>query len=153
MKSINNILSAAMLMSLFLVNCKCNESETNSTNNSTDTTAQTTDPTDSTITDGDSSLTADTTEIAGVPAINSSYYGQDPSGAEVTYNFFGGGKFEKFSFKGSTEKNIAGTWKQDGDVIKLSSAEGEIEFKNTTENVYDVMSKGKKLYSVKRIDK
>ncbi len=156
MKAIQKILATAVLISLLLVNCKCNESETQAPDDATgDTTEQNMDPNDSTMTTQDSTMTEEgvtTSDVPGVPAINSSFFGQEPSGAEVTYNFFGQGKFEKFSFKGDNEKNVAGTYQKEGDVIKLTSPEGTVEFKPVSENVYDVIQNGKKIYSVKQIN-
>ncbi len=87
-----------------------------------------------------------------MPKIYSSYFGQDPSGAEVTYNFFGEGKFEVFSFKNGQEKNISGTYKEEDGKVLLHSSEGDISLVPKEGNVYNVEENGKVKYTVKLIN-
>ncbi len=87
-----------------------------------------------------------------MPKIESSYFGLDPEGHEVSYNFLPGNKFEKFAFKNGKENLISGTYKQEGDEILLSSSSEKVKFRKNDQGGYDVMRNGKKSYSVKNIN-
>ncbi len=153
MKSLK-YLSLILTFSIIVLGCSDDKSEqTNTSENNAETeTIENSPEVNDGMSDTTSSEAAEIeSDVPGIPAINSSYYGQDPSGAEVTYNFFGGGKFEKFSFKGDNEKNISGTYKKNGETIELNSPDGIVSFKSVGGDVYDVMQNGKKLYSVKLI--
>ncbi len=147
-------LSLALFVAILFVSCKDDKDNSeNSDNSETPTEELMNDQEDnpSEIDSSEAGTETMTSDVPGIPAINSSYFGQDPTGAEVTYNFFADGKFEKFSFKGDNEKNVAGTYKKEGDLIKLTSPEGTIDFKPVGGDVYDVLKNGNKSYSVKLI--
>lgn len=101
--------------------------------------------------DGDSTAMTDEANTGVMPAIKSSYFGKDDKGYEVTYNFLGNGRFEKYAYKGNDEIMSEGTYKQGSGSIILESNMGNVEFKKTSANEYQVTQNGKDLYKVKEI--
>ncbi len=152
MKRINLL----VLMSIVVLMAACKDEPKEVDTNTTTKTESGLNPEEELLSEEDSMMHQEEEGIAengvNMPKINSSYFGQDNQGYEVTYNFFGEGKFEKFSFKGEQEKNIAGTYKEVNGNILLSSPEGDVTFEKQEGNIYNVVKNGKKIYTVKLIN-
>ncbi len=153
------LLSIAFIFMLGLAMSSCNgDSDDETTTNGTDTTI-TNMESDTPMMDENE---MDSMDMEGqptnedntglMPKIQSSYFGVDPQGNEVSYNFLPNNKFERFAFKDGKENLIEGSYKKDGDLIKLSSSSESFEFQKNAQGGYDVLKNGKKSYSVKEIN-
>lgn len=142
------------VLSAILFACKNGDDQSTNTNGSDTTQSGEVDamgnPTDSAA-GADSTGVMNEDNTGMMPAIKSSYFGKDNKGYEVTYNFLGNGRFEKFAYKGSEEIMSEGTYKQGNGSIILESSSGNVEFKKLGTNEYQVSQNGKDLYSVKEI--